>query len=187
MEGRLIDVRALTNCDSVELFLNGRSLGHQRVKRNGHAAWQVIYEPGRLEAVGRSGKRVLTSSIETTGPARRLELEIDRPKLVGDGCDVACVSVRAMDERGRFVPDACDLVRFSLSAPGRLLGVGNGDPSSHESDKAPFRRLFNGLAMALVQADDAGDVTFEASAEGLDAARAILRATRSARPKSFFA
>jgi beta-galactosidase len=130
-----IDVWAFSNCEEVALFLNGRLVGRKPVPHNSHVAWSVYYDPGRLEAVGfRAGKPIVTTKIETSGRASRLVLEPDRFSLRGDGSDVALLTVKAVDDAGRFVPTANNLVQLRVTGEGSLLGVGNGDPSSHESD-----------------------------------------------------
>ena len=167
-----------TNLDSVELLLNGRSLGRRAVPRHGHAQWQVKYEPGVLEARGyRDGKLIQTTRRETTGAAAGIVLEPDRESLRPDGRDLSVVAVRIVDERGRTVPTAGHEVSFSVSGPGALIGVGNGDPISHEPDKADRRRAFNGLCMALVQTQRvSGEIVVEASSPGLSPARLRLLA-----------
>jgi beta-galactosidase len=170
-EGREIDVRVFTNQPAVELFLNGTSLGVREVAKNSHTAWKVVYEPGKLEA--KAGN--LSSVVETTGPAEQLVLEVDRSTINGDGEDIAIVSVSTVDKQGRHVPKADQLIRFEI-AGGKLLGVGNGDPGSHESDKAPYRKLFSGRAMAIVQAGrGAGEISVIARGEGLAEARKVIQ------------
>lgn len=175
-EGQVIDVRCFSNCDEVELLVNGLSRGRQRVERNSHVAWAVPYAPGRIEAIGFvGGKPVMTRARHTTGSPARLQLACDRAALRADGRDVAVVRVSAVDEAGREHPTADNLVYLEVAGAGRLVGVGNGDPSSHESDKAPLRRLFNGLAMVLVQAGGApGEMAIDARADGLAPARLKL-------------
>jgi len=86
-------------------------------------------------------------------------------KLLADGQDVAVLKTEALDSSGRWVPTAGDMVRFTVSGPGRIIGVGNGDPNSHENDKAPGRSLYNGLAQAIVQSTQtAGEIHVTASA-----------------------
>ena len=181
MEGRQIDVRAFSNCDRVELVLNGKIVGANDVPRNSHVAWKVKYEPGTLEARGyRNGKVIATSKRQTSGSPTRIVLSADREAIRADGEDVAAVTVSVVDQSGIPVPTAGNLVRFELDGPGHLLGVGNGDPSSHESDKAPFRRLFNGLALALVQSGrEPGTIAITATSEGLHAARLTVSAKRA--------
>ncbi len=134
-EGREIDVRALSNCDQVELFLNGRSLGRRSMPRDAELAWMVRYVPGTLSALGyRGGRVVAATKVETTGAPAEVELIPDRAVIDADGQDVAVVTVAVADDRGRVVPVAANTVAFDLSGPGRILGVGNGDPSCHEPD-----------------------------------------------------
>jgi len=105
---------------------------------------------------------------ETAGDAARISLSADRVKLAADNADLAVVTITIVDDHGRPVPDAADQVRLSLSGPGALIGMGNGDPTSHEPDKTDKRRAFKGLAMGIVQAKGgAGRITVKAEAEGL--------------------
>lgn len=182
-EGQPIEVWCYCNGRSVELALNGRSIGSQDVPRNGHVAWTIPYKPGRLQAVARfEGGRTLRRCVETTGPVTALRLTPDRRRIAGDGRDLAVVTVSAVDDAGRFVPTAANPVEFALDGPARVIGVGNGDPSSHESHKAMRRSLFNGLAQVLVQSDRAtGTVTLRAVAAGLTPAECRLQLAR-ARP-----
>jgi len=168
-EGQPIDVWVYSNADTVELLLNGESLGEQPVARTKHLAWSVPYEPGKLEARARRGGQLVAGHIvETTGPAARVRLQPDRVVLCADNADVSVVRVSILDAKGRVVPIADDEVRFSLEGPGRILGVGNGDPSSHEPDKATMRRAFNGHCLVLVQAGkQPGTIALRATATGL--------------------
>jgi beta-galactosidase len=181
--GRPIDVRCFSNLDSVELLVNGRSVGRQTMKRNSHVGWTVPFEPGRIEAVGRSGNRIVRRQrIETTGPAVRIELSSDRTSLRGDGEDVACVTASVFDQAGRRVPTDGRLVRFEIDGPGRLVGVGNGDPSSHEPDKASTRSLFNGLALAIIQSTvGSGSIKLTATADGVKTCTTSIRVDKSRR------
>jgi beta-galactosidase len=177
-EGQLIAVWCHTNCESVELFLNGRSQGVRSVERWGHTEWQVAYAPGVLEARGRRGAATLSARRETTGPAAQLALTVDRRRLAGDGEDLAVITAEVQDGHGRRMPTAGDRIGFSVDGPGLILGVGNGDPSSHEPDHARERRAFNGLCMALVQTlRSPGTITVTARAPGLRPAS--LRLTSS--------
>jgi beta-galactosidase len=129
-------VRALSNCDEVEMFLNGKSLGRQAVKRVSEVQWKVAYQPGVLSAKGwRGGQLVAEAKVETTGAPAAVRLVADRPTLDADGQDIAVVAVSVVDEQGRIVPTAANPIAFKLGGPGRIIGVGNGDPSSHEPDQ----------------------------------------------------
>ena len=166
-EGEPVSVWVHSNLDSVELFLNGNSLGSKRVETLTHLEWKVNYEPGVLEARGtKAGKVVLTEKRETTGGAESIRLTADRNEISADGEDIAVLRVEVLDQQGRAIPTAADMISFKVSGQGSLLGVGNGDPNCQESDKAPKRSLFNGLAQAIVQANKTpGTITVEASTE----------------------
>jgi len=135
-EGQEIDVRALSNCDEVELFLNGRSLGRQAMKPYSELKWKVPYAPGALSAQGyKGGREVADAQVETTGEPSAVQLKPDRVSIDADGEDAAVFTVSIADAKGRVVPVAGNEVSFTLDGPGRILGVGNGDPSCHEADK----------------------------------------------------
>jgi beta-galactosidase len=134
-EGQPIEVTAHTNCTEVELFLNDRSLGRKPVAKNSHVTWTVPYAPGVLTARGyRGDKEILTSTVKTTGPAKSLALAPDRAAIAADGRDVSVVTVDVRDAAGLPVPTAGNLVTFAVRGPGRIIGVGNGDPSCLEPD-----------------------------------------------------
>jgi beta-galactosidase len=135
-EGQNIDVWAYSNCREVELFLNGESLGRQAMPRDGHLAWRVKYEPGTLSAKGydTGGKIIAESKEETTGDATQLQFTPNRSIINADGEDVSVIEVSALDAEGRCVPIAQNLIHFELTGAGKILGVGNGDPSCHEAD-----------------------------------------------------
>jgi len=177
-EGDTMDVWCHTNLDRVELLLNGKPVdpGAQRVTRGGHVAWKVPYAAGTLEARGYTGNRlVLTAKRETTGAPSAIQLVPDRSRIAADGRDVSVVEVRVTDASGQTVPTASDRITFRMSGAGRLIGVGNGDPSSHEADHADTRSTFNGLCCAIVQAArEAGEIRLEASAPGLKSAVAVI-------------
>ena len=169
-EGDEIPVWVYTNLDEVELFVNGKSLGSQKVPHLGHVEWKVKYEPGSIEARGsKGGQVVLTEKRETAGPATSIRLTADRTIINADGEDVAVIKVEGLDKDGRVVPTANNLLAFKVSGEGALIGVGNGDPNCQESDKGSTRSLFNGLAQVIVQATkQPGEIRVEAVKEGWD-------------------
>jgi beta-galactosidase len=164
-DGEEIPVWAHSNLDEVELFLNGKSQGRQKVARLGHVEWKVRYEAGAIEAQGwKDGKLVLTEKRETTGPIASLRLAADRTAIDADGQDVVVLTVDALDSTGRAIPVADNMINFKIAGEGALIGVGNGDSNCHESDKEPKRSLYNGLAQAIVQSTKTpGTITIEAS------------------------
>jgi beta-galactosidase len=169
-EGESIPVWAHTNCEEVELFLNGRSLSRRTLEPNGHLEWEVPYEPGVLLAKGtQGGAEVATASVETTGPAHQLRLTPHLPTVAADGEDVCVITCSVHDAEGRVMPLADDQVTFAVGENATIIGVGNGDPSSKEADRASRRRAFNGLCQVLVQSqrEQTGTITVTATAPGL--------------------
>ena len=175
-EGEEVEIWAYSNCDEVELIVNGKNLGRQTMPCNEHLKWKAVYQPGKVVAVGYvNGKRVMTQTIETTKPAAKTVLKADRQTITADGRDLAVVTIEVQDQKGRIVPDACPKLTFRLEGHGRILGVGNGDPmylgEDHpkEKDCHTFSiPAFNGLAQVLVQSgDEAGTIQLSCDAEGL--------------------
>ena len=118
---------------------------------------------------------VLTEIRETTGAVSALRVTADRSNISADGEDVAVFMVEAIDDMGRAVPTANDLIQFKLEGDCVLLGVGNGDPNSHEPDKDPRRSLFMGLAQVIVQSGKTpGDIILEAYTEAFPGPRLPL-------------
>jgi beta-galactosidase len=176
-EGQPIRVMALTNVDTVALIVNGHEVSEKHVDADATVSWEVPYAPGRVEAIGKkNGQEVTRDAVETTGAPARLELSPDRARMAGDGWDAEPVTVRVVDAAGRAVPTASFAVDFAVTG-GRIIGLGNGDPNSHEPEKGARRSLFNGLAQVIVQtlAGGAGELVLTASAGGVESARAQIR------------
>jgi beta-galactosidase len=180
-EGQEVDVWVHSNLDRVELFVNGISMGAQDVKRNSHLSWKVAYAPGNIEARGwKDGKQLLADRRETTGAPAAIVLRPDRQTIAADGEDLSVIEVRVVDSAGRIVPTADNEVALTVTG-GKLIGVGNGNPSSHEDDKGTTRMAFNGLCCAIVQATkEAGEIRVTASAGGLTAAMLAIMAKEAA-------
>ena len=175
-EGEEIEVWAYSNCDEVELTVNGKKLGRQQMPRNGHLKWKVVYQPGKVVAIGyKNGKRIMTKIIETTKPAYQTVLKADRQEITADGRAVAIITVEVQDQKGRIVPDACPLLKFHLEGDARILGVGNGDPMYLGQDHPnsinckEFSILaFNGLAQVIVQSTEkTSEITLNCLSDGL--------------------
>jgi beta-galactosidase len=202
-EGEVIPVICYTNCDSVELFLNDRSFGEQTMSfphygmdpskswgeqgfafflrpttANLHLRWTVPYEPGVLAAVGmRDGAAVCRHEIATAGAPERTDLSADRVAIAADGRDVVHLAVRVLDRQGHLVPDADDPIAFDVQGPGRLIGVDNGDPLSHESFQSNQRAAFHGLCLAIIQSTcEPGPIQVTARAPGLAPGHATIHA-----------
>jgi beta-galactosidase len=179
--GQEIAVWCFSNCDEVELFLNGKSLGKKEMPQMGHIELKVPYEPGTLSAKGfKNGKVILTKEIRTTGAPAQIKVIPDRTKIKADGEDIAIATVQIVDEKGDVVPYADNLVTFDVTGNAKIIGVGNGDPSSHEPDKAKMRRAFNGLCQVIIQAgDNPGQIEMTAASDGLLSAKLTLQAEQA--------
>lgn len=173
--GQPIEVWVNTNADEVELFLNGKSLGKKTMPRNSHLKWQVNYEPGTLEAVAYKNGRKITSKVETTNHPVKVIAVADKTTVLADGKDGTVVNISIVDDKGREVPNANNMVHFKLTGDAKIIGVGNGDPSSHEADKcvdgAWQRSAFNGKCQVIIQAGKTvGDLKLEVKSNGLSSA-----------------
>jgi beta-galactosidase len=169
-EGKTNLVRIFSNCKQAELFLNRRSLGRQTMRPGGYLDWNVNYEPGTLMARGYddAGKLISEAKIETAGAPTAIVFSSARRTLKADGEDCSVINVAVVDARNRVVPIADNLIQFELSGPGKIIGVGNGDPSSHEPDKASQRKAFEGWAQVIVQSSQlAGLLQLTASSPSL--------------------
>ena len=200
-EGTNITVTCYTNCDTVELFLNDRSLGVKgyALPRPGmvgqygnypprakvlqttadlHLSWDVSYAAGTLRAEGvKGGKVIRIAEVRTTGAPAKIDLAVDRQRIDTSRRDVAHVTVRLLDAEGRVVPTAANDIAFAMRGAGRILGLDNGQPDSHESYQGPNRKAFNGLALAIVQSTGtAGTMTLTASSEGLSSSQISIDA-----------
>ena len=169
-QGDAIDVWAYTNCEEVELFLNGVSLGPKRKTGDAlHLTWRVTYAPGTLKAVGRThGKEILIQEVRTAGKPAKIVLEADRNTIASDGKDLSFITVKVLDEKGTIVPWADNLIRFSVSGEGTLVGVDNGQQTNLESFKASEHKAFHGLCLAVVQSKEkAGHIVLHANTDRL--------------------
>ena len=159
-EGQVVDVRVYANGDEVELFQDGRSLGRQAMPVDGHLQWSVRYLPGSLVAHAyRAGKLVATDTVASTGAPAALRLTADTARLRANGTDIAVVWVNVQDRQKTIVPTAGERVDFETTGPVRIIGVGNGDPGSHEADRPVERHAFrplNGWRTLGLSSRDAG-------------------------------
>lgn len=171
-KGKKVRVMAFSNGQRVELFLNGKSLGAKEMPHDAHVEWEVPFEPGRLMAKSYvNGKVAATDEVDTTGTASRIVLSTDQHELRANGEDVAITPVSIVDAEGRVDPDAANRVTFHLEGEGRIVGVGNGNPADHDSDRADNRKAFHGLCMAVIQAGSHGGMLhLTASSPGLPSA-----------------
>ena len=169
--GTTVNVWVYSNCDSVELFLNGKSLGSKSFTSSSTASlgWTVPWSSGALVAKGtKSGAVVATDEVDTAGAAAKVGLSVDRTAIAADGWDLAYVTALIQDADGATVPIASNGVTFTVSGPGKLVGADNGDPMDFTAYSSPTRKAFNGKALAIVQSTGAtGQITVTATASGL--------------------
>jgi beta-galactosidase len=203
-DGKKIPVWCYSNAESVELFLNGKSLGEKRMgngevqqffmeerkEKDGsikqvdqktgwyHVAWDVPWQPGTLKAVAKRGGTIIaTDEVATAGKPAKLALSVDRQKINATGQDLAYVTVKLLDAEGRICPDAANLVKFELSGPGKITGVGNGNAICHEDFQASERSAYHGLCLAVLQSslNKPGTIVLKASAEGITSAETEIQ------------
>ncbi len=171
-KGDTVRVMAVSNCEEVELFLNGKSLGRKPSDVCETAEWQVEYAPGRISAKAyRKGKCVAKDEQRTAGKPYAIRLMPETDSIMNDGADTAIVNVAVVDKKGTVVPYADNLIRFEIEGDGYIRGVGNGDPNSHELDNVPYRKAFCGLCQALVTSKlGAKSLKIRAMSDGLETA-----------------
>ena len=183
-EGDSIDIWVYSNCDEVELTVNGKKLGRKPMPRNGHLSWKTVYRPGAVKAVGyKDGKKLLARTVETAGAPARISLAADRSAIRADNRDVAVCNIELQDKKKRFVPTACNDLMITVSGPVRILGVGNGDPAYQAMERpvdANARtyqvKAFNGLAQVLLQSTgEAGEATLTVVSENLPETSCVLK------------
>ncbi len=167
-EGERIKVVAYTNCEEVELFLNGKSQGLQRPGRYGHGEWNVPYEAGQITVHARcGGKTVCTDTRETTGQAKKLNMVLENKIDTANGEDVALIRCFCTDEAGREVPDAQPFVEFCANRLGSIIGTGS-DVCDHVPPHIPSRKMRAGcISVAVKVGQTAGDLKVYAKADGL--------------------
>ena len=189
-EGQVISVIAYTNCDTVELFLNGKSFGSKSYvfpqqghskSWNGyvhpyiapstsdlHLSWDVPYEPGILKIVGKKDGEIITEEVRTTSKPSSIRLSADRIEINADARDIANVKAEIVDENGLVVPDASNLIEFKVEGEGVLVGTDNGNPRDRTNMKSKQRNAFNGMALAVVQSTGkTGNIKITAASSGL--------------------
>ena len=173
-----IDVVAYTNLNSVELFLNGKSLGKKSLDGNLHLLWRVGFEAGELKAIGYTtdGKEI-TDIVRTADKSSRLVAKADRCEIDADGYDLSFVTVDITDDNGVIVPDACNKLTFEVKGPAEIVGLDNGDQVCHESFKGTAHSAFNGKCLCIIRSlrGQKGIATLTVQSDGLASAEAEIK------------
>jgi beta-galactosidase len=170
-EGKILPMVAYTNCESVELFLNGTSLGAQEYDTdNLQNVWQVPYQPGtiRIEASNK-GQVVATKEYTTAGSPAAVHMTPDRTIMQANRTDVVHLETDIVDAASRMVPSGNHTVTWKIEGPGKLIGVENGDPLDLAPHKVNTRKAFYGKCLAMIQTTgEIGEIRITATADGLE-------------------
>jgi len=169
-KGLVTPVHVYTSGDEAELFLNGESLGRRKKGQYEYRLiWNdVVYEPGTLTVVSyKFGKEWATDTVKTTSEPAAVALDADRSSIKADGKDCSFITVSVVDDEGLVVPRTRNPVTFSIQGPGRIVAMGSGDPTSHESFHGNKRNIFNGKCLVIVSATAPGTITLTAESPNL--------------------
>lgn len=169
-------ISVYSNCDDVELFLNGKSLGSKsKPADDSPRDWSVPYEKGTLKAVGKNnGKIVSTEELKTAGAPAKIVLTVERPAIHNNWDEVSYVDAKVVDANGVLCPQANNELTFSVSGPGVISATDNADLANHDMFNLPVRHAYHGKAIALIKGSAAGKVTVKATAPGLTASTAVV-------------
>ena len=191
-----VQLLTFSNCQEVELFVNGKSMGVKKVPEEyytkditAHSAeeydpenppllgpemhkkleWKIPYSIGTIRAEGKiNGKVVSTHELKTTGKAASIELVADREKIKANGLDLSYITVKVVDKNGLLIPDAANEIKFTVTGEGTNAGLGNADISSNEPFVSDQRKVFQGKALLVIRSSRTpGKITIKAKARGL--------------------
>ena len=178
-EGENFKVEVYANCEEVELFLDGSSLGRVPCAREQkfRAMFEVAYQPGTLKAVGyRAGQPVTEMRLSTAGDPAQIRLTADRKDIRADGLDLSFITVEVLDSQGRVHPTAKNDVFFTVRGPGSILSVGNSNPVSEETYVGNQRKVHRGRALVVVRSgQEPGEIRLSAQADGLQGAEIVIQ------------
>jgi beta-galactosidase len=170
-------VEVYSNCDEVELFLNGKSLGSKmKPADDSPRSWEVTFEKGSLKAVAKNkGKEVAFDELKTAGDPERIILSVDKSTITTNWDDVSYITAKVVDANGIVCPNGEKLISFSVSESGMIAAVDNGDVTSHEAYQTSARHTFHGQCIAIIKAKStSGKITVTASAPELISGTAII-------------
>lgn len=177
--GLVTPVHVFSAADTAELFLNGQSLGTEtRGQGEYRFRWdEVVYQPGELSVVTfKDGNFWANSTVRTTGDPASIQLSVDRAEITADGLDLAYITAAVVDQRGDIVPEANNLITFTLDGPGGIIATDNGDPADFTSFPSLERNAYSGLAGLILrgQSSKEGVITVGATADGLQAGMIVV-------------
>jgi beta-galactosidase len=177
-EGFKVYIDVYSQCDEVELFLNGSSLGRKPAGKaaSNVASFETCYRPGILKAVAYSGGLpAFEDTVTACGEPAAIQLDADREGIPAAWGGLAFVSAEIVDDNGNIVPYANHKLYFTVSGPGGILAVGNSDPKSEEPYVGNIRSAYNGMALAILNSNGIpGEIDLTVSADGLKTAQITL-------------
>ena len=180
------NVEIYSNCETVELFLNGKSLGEKsKPADDSPRNWKVEYEAGTIRAVGKNaGKQVAEYELKTAGKPAKILLSVDKNTLANDWNDVVFVTAAIVDENGVIVPDAADSVNFNISGAGTIAAVDSGDNTDTSKFQDTKRKAFQGKVFAYLKANrDSGKINVTAAAANLKSGAIEIKVVSGANRK----
>lgn len=171
-----VAVVAFSNCERVELNLNGQRVESKSVGPERAVEFELAYEPGELVAIGYRGDTpVVTNSLATAGAPAGLEVEWDRDFLPADGRSVAHAVISVVDAQGNLVYSADNEISVELVGEGQLLGVDNGNLNDPTQLSKPEKKAEGGQVLALIEAGrSTGELKLRVAAKGLPPREASL-------------
>ncbi len=176
-EEETIPVWSYTNCDEVELFLNGKSLGKKDFTNTDklHLEWNVKYQPGELKAIGyKNGRQVIETLKVTTGEGYSFKASADKNKMAANGTDVVHLKIFITDKNNLEVPTSNEKFKITIKGTAKLLALDNGDPAFKGNFQSTEGSLFNGLALAVVQSTkEKGTITIIIEGTGINKSEII--------------
>lgn len=181
-EGEPLEVSVYSSCEEAELFLNEKSFGKKKTDRSSEfkATWQVPYQPGELKVIGYSkGNEINSSRLQTSSNTSKIRFTVDRPVIKADAQDLCYATIEITDSKNIRNPKADNLLKFSISGPGTIVGVGNANPMSLESYQLPQRKAWQGKALVVVKSSGVpGDIILTATSSGLPTSKVIIRSIK---------
>ena len=171
------NVEVYSNAEEVELFLNEKSLGKKRVKKDIAVNWKVDFQPGEVKAVAYlDGNTVATDILRTADEPAKITATSDRSSLQEGWDEVANVVIHVTDKNGTVVPRASNKLTFSIEGPGEIIGVDNGSIISHEPFQGSERSAYQGRVLVILRRVDAeGTIILKAAADGLVGTRVEIK------------
>jgi len=185
MEAKDMTVDVYSCCEKVRLYLNDKLVDEKPTTQNEQfrASFTLPYAAGTLKAVGvQGGSEVGEIVFHTAGDAAKIRLTADRANLRADSQDLSYVTVEVLDKDDRFQPNADHLVKFSISGPGKIAGMDNGDMRDDGPYQGNQRKVWHGRGIVVIRSSStSGEIKLTAGADGLAPATTTIQAQPGAK------